>query len=158
MICSWFALLKVFGKHRFCKSIIIEGCPILQTELLCRCSCRTLLLNFFRPVIGFLNNLKLNCGIRVANLIQLNFNEEKANVFVCMVIQPFDSGAVFFSGTLDNPDNNISAFAGGICNQLAEVIVISVFKLIFNNNFSVSITCFSDKSSYSSNKLLYILE
>ncbi len=49
---------------------------------------------------------------------------------------------MFFSGSLDNPNYNIGRFAGGICNQFTKVIMVCIFKLIFNNGFSVR-SCFS---------------
>lgn len=53
-----------------------------------------------------------------------------------MLIEPLDSLTMFVARPLDNPDDNLGIFPGRIGDDLAQMIVVGIFKLIFNNNFS----------------------
>ena len=119
------ALFEVLCKRSLGEGILIERCPVLQTELL-RGSIGTLLLHFLRPVVGLFDNLKLDSGVRIADLVQFDFDEEETDVFIRMVVQPFNGCTVFLSGAFYNPYYDICTFAGCVCNQLAEVIVVGI--------------------------------
>ena len=52
-----------------------------------------------------------------------------------MVVQPFDGSLVFLTRTLHDPDNDICRFAGRICDEFAEMIVIRITQLILDDDF-----------------------
>ena len=107
MIRTRLALFEVLCKRSLGEGVLIERCPVLQTELL-RGSIGTLLLHFLRPVVGLFDNLKLDSGVRIADLVQFDFDEEETDIFIRMVVQPFDSSTVFLSGAFNNPYYDIS--------------------------------------------------
>ena len=51
-----------------------------------------------------------------------------------MVVQPFYRCTVFLSSAFYNPDNNVRALAGCVCDQLAEVIVVGILQLILDDD------------------------
>ena len=116
--------------------MVIKGNSIIVSCLQCRgITCITL--NFLCPVIRLFYNLELNGNIRTADLIQLDFNKEERNIIIGMIIQPFDSRAMFFSCSLYNPNHDISRFPGCICDKLSQTVMVRILKLILDDIFSV---------------------
>lgn len=95
-------------------------------------------LDFLCPIIRFFYHFKFNCDIRAANLIQFDFHKKESDVFIGVIVQPFDCCTMFFSRSLYDPNHDIGRFAGCIGYQFTQVVMIGILKLIFNNNFSVS--------------------
>lgn len=52
-------------------------------------------LHSFRPIVRFLNHIKLWGEEGIVNLPQFDFNEEEADVGIGMLVQPFDGLTVF---------------------------------------------------------------
>ena len=92
--------------------------------------------NGSRPVVGLFDQLKFHGWPGIINAIEMNLAQEKADLVVSVTVQPFNRGAVFFARVLHNPYDHIGVFAGCIGYQLAQMIVIGVLKLIFDDDFS----------------------
>jgi len=83
---------------------------------------------------GTLNNGKQRASRRlVSNPNGFQFNEIKRDVIRRNLVQPIDSLCVFFGQFFTNPNSNIGAKICEISNELAEMIVIGLFQLVFNN-------------------------
>ena len=131
-----FPTVEVFGKLNILKRIILERHPIIIPLLLCTV-CRLIFLDFLCPVVGLFNYFKFDGRLGIFNLIQLDFTKEEPNFFIGVIVQPFDSGPVFLSGVFHNPDNDICRFSGGICNEFSQVVMVCIFQLVFDDDFSV---------------------
>lgn len=116
--------------------VIIEGNPIVISCLQCR-GITGVTLDFLCPIIRFFYHFKFNGDIRTADLVQFDFYQEESNILIGVIIQPLNCRTMFFSCSLYNPNHNISRFARRICNQLTKVVMVCIFKLILDNDFSV---------------------
>jgi len=85
MVCARFAPLKALGKRCLGESIFVKCSPILQTKSFRRIG-RRLLFDFLCPIIRLLNDLKFDSRIGIADLIQLNLDEEKADILICVIV------------------------------------------------------------------------
>lgn len=130
-----FTLRKDLSECFLRKGIVVEGFPEMQLQLLCfRHSFRSLYL--FCPVIGAFHHIELGSRRGVVNFPELNLKKKKTYLLIRMLIEPLDSLTMFVARPLDNPDDNLGIFPGRIGDDLAQMIVVGIFKLIFNNNFS----------------------
>ena len=136
MVSTCFSLIELLFKCIILECVIIEGNPIV-ISCLERRGIACISLNFLCPIIRLFYHFKFNGNIRTADLIQLDFYQEERNIIISMVIQPFDSSTMFFSCSLYNPNYNIGTFSGCICNQFTEVVMVCIFKLILDDDFSV---------------------
>ena len=85
MVCTWFAFFEVLSKLVLGEDIVVKRSPVFKTELFGGVI-GVMLLDFFAPIVRFFDDLKLNGGFRVANAIQFDFYEEKADVLVRMAV------------------------------------------------------------------------
>ncbi len=53
-----------------------------------------------------------------------------------MFVKPFNCSLMFFPNITDNPNDYFCIVARRIGDDFTKMIVVSIFKLIFNNNFS----------------------
>ena len=116
--------------------IIIEGNPIIISRLQRR-GTAGITLDFLCPVIWLFYHFKFNGNVRTADLVEFDFYKEESNILIGVIIQPLNCRTMFFSCSLNNPDYNIGRFAGCICNQFTKVVMVCIFKLILDDDFSV---------------------
>ena len=118
---------------RVCIRIFIEGCPVIQAELLAFCLL-LIFLDALNPVIRLLNHAELHRRIGAADFIQVDFAQEEADVIIRVVIQPLNRRAVFLACVLYHPDNRLRIFPGSVGDKFAQMVVVGIFQLVFDDN------------------------
>ena len=64
----------------------------------------------------------------------MDFAQEKANVVIRVVIQPLNRRAVFLACVLYHPDNRPSFFPSSVGDKFAQMVVVGIFQLVFDDN------------------------
>ena len=130
-----FPFIECSRKLSIGKRVFIKCRPILKSKLFSGFQ-GIVFLHDFCPIVRLFDNLKFDGRLGVFNAIEMNFTQEKTNFIIGMIIQPLNRCAVLFACVLHNPYNRIRFFTRSICDQFTKVIVIGIFKLIFNNYLS----------------------
>ena len=133
MVSGGFSLLEFFCKCFVCKGVVIKCRPVLKPCLLGRIRCGRYLFDFFRPVVWSFNYFEHGRIGRIINLPQFDFDEEEAYLLIGMLIQPLDGLPVLIASPLQDPYHHRSIFAGCVGDYLAEVVVVCVLQLIFDD-------------------------
>ena len=68
MVCCRFPLIELLREFRVLECVCVERGPVFQTELL-RCAQARILFDLLSPIVGFLNHLKFDCGVGIADAV-----------------------------------------------------------------------------------------
>jgi hypothetical protein len=77
---------------------------------------------------------KLGAGGRVVDADQFDFDSEDPDLSVCVFVQPEEGLAVLVTKRRRNPDEHTCVDAAGVCQELAEMVVIGRLKLVFDQD------------------------
>ena len=89
------------------------------------------------PLVGRLNHVEPRCHLGVSDAPDFDFDKEERTLVISVFIQPFNCFSVFIASSCNDPDDNFSILARSVRDDLAEVVVIGVFKLILNDDSTV---------------------
>lgn len=133
MISGWFSAIKILS---VLKSILFKCnqsylcCCIRLTESIFR--------TFFVQSFGFSITSNLTADSYSPILYNLILHNKNTHFIIRMIIQPLNGCFMLFTRVFYHPNNHISRFVRCIGYQLAQMVMVRIFLLIFNYNFPVS--------------------
>ena len=89
------------------------------------------------PFVGLRYDIEFGRRRRISDLPQLDFQPEEADAFFCDLVEPVKGRPMFVREILSHPNDSNSLGSGRVCEQLAKVLMIGSFQLMFNQHPSI---------------------
>lgn len=124
--------------------VIMEFTPELQPQFLCLSITSYLFLYGFGPVVRFCHNIKLRSRRAISNLEKPYLYAKEIIVVISDAVQPVNCSPVLLIKGFGNPNCGVCIKSGAVSNNFSEMVVVSLFQLIFNDYTSVGIDVFTE--------------
>ena len=82
------------------------------------------------PLVGLFHDVELGRRERISDGPQLDLDQKEAKVVVRMLVKPLDGLTMLVSRMSNDPNNHFGALAGGVSDDLAQMIVVGVLELV----------------------------